>query len=125
MLAWFRARASRIAMAAVVSLATLGTSAITPHEDDCHDSSCAMLAVAHDADDHRVGGPASSADEHPLHCLVCHWTRTFRPQIATKVVAVPAVLIRMYSRFDLITLARNAQVAQPPLRSPPASPVKT
>ena len=124
MLHWFRSRASGVAATLLLSLAALGGSAVSPHEDDCHDPGCSVVVVEHDATAHRITTPSTIADSHPLHCLVCHWTRTFRPQITTKFIAAPAVLIRTYSRFDLITLARKAQVAQPPLRSPPASPVE-
>jgi len=48
--------------------------------------------------------------------------RSFRPHITTKFVAGPVVLTRAFVHFDRITVARNAQVAQPPLRSPPVPP---
>jgi len=125
MLHWFRSRASGVAATLLLSLAALVGSVVSPHQDDCHDPGCRLVVVEHDAAAHRITAPSTrTADSHPLHCLVCHWTRTFRPQITAKFVATPAVLIRTYVRFDLITLARNAQVAQPPLRSPPASPVE-
>ena len=122
MLFWFRAHASRIAITAMLSLATLGASAVTPHVDDCHESACLTMAVEHDADAHRFTAPPTDTDTHHLHCLVCHWVRSFRPHITTKFVAAPAVLVRAFDHFDRITVARNAQVAQPPLRSPPVPP---
>ncbi|NOT24824.1 MAG: hypothetical protein HOP16_01870 [Acidobacteria bacterium] len=121
MLCWFRTRASGVAATLLLSLAALGGSAVSPHEDDCHDPGCDAIVV-HDATAHRITAPSTFANSHPLHCLVCHWTRTFRPQVTTKFVAAPAVFIRVYARFDLIMVARNAQIAQPPLRSPPVPP---
>ena len=123
MLSWFRSRASGVAATLLLSLATLGVSASLPHEDDCHDAGCRAIVVEHDAAAHRIAAPSSSVDPYPLHCLVCHWSRSFRPPITTKFVATPAVYTGIRVHFDLITVARRAQVAQPPLRSPPPSPV--
>jgi hypothetical protein len=123
MLSWFRSAASGVAATLLLLLAALGAAAVSPHEDDCHDPGCMGIVVEHDASDHRFTAPSTIAESHPLHCLVCHWTRTFRPPIAVKFVAAPAVLVRVYPRFDFITVARRAQVAQPPLRSPPSSPL--
>jgi len=122
MLSWFRSRASGVAATLLLSLATLGVSASLPHEDDCHDAGCRAIVVEHDAAAHRIAAPSTSAAPHPLHCLVCHWTRSFRPPITTKFVATPAAYAGIRIHVDLITVARNTQVAQPPLRSPPASP---
>lgn len=122
MLRWFRVHASRIAITAIISLATVGVSAVSPHEDDCHDAACRAMAVEHDAAAHRVAAPSTSVDAHPLHCLVCHWARSFRPPITTKFVAAPAVHTGIRIHFDRITVARNAQIAQPSPRSPPSSP---
>jgi hypothetical protein len=124
MLSWFRSTASSVAATLLVSLATLGVSFYAPHPADCHDADCGTILVAHDASAHRVGAKTSTADTHPLHCLVCHWARSFRPHITTKFVATPAAYTGIRLQFDLITVARNAQVTQPPLRSPPASPLE-
>jgi len=123
MLRWFRTNATRIAFATLTSLVSLGASAVSPHGDDCHDGDCLPMAVEHDADAHRFVAPPTAADAPHLHCLVCHWTRSFRPNITTKVVSAPVVLVRAFVHFDLVAIARNAQVALPPLRSPPSSPL--
>jgi len=123
MLNWFRSTASNVAATLLLSLAPLGVSASLPHEADCHDAGCWAIVVEHDAAAHRIAAPSSSLDPHPLHCLVCHWARSFRPPIATKFVATPAVYTGIRVHLDVITVARRAQIAQPPLRSPPASPV--
>jgi len=123
MLSWFRSRASGVATTLLLSLATLSVSLYAPHAVDCHDTDCGTIFVAHDASAHRIRANTSTADTHPLHCLVCHWARSFRPHITTTFVATPAAHTGIRVHFDLITVARNAQVAQPPLRSPPASPV--
>jgi hypothetical protein len=123
MLSWFRSTASGVAATLLMSLATLGVSLYAPHPVDCHDAECGTILVAHDASAHRVGANTSTADTHPLHCLVCHWARSFRPHITTTFVATPAAYAGIRLHFDFIPVARNTQVAQPPLRSPPSSPV--
>lgn len=122
MLSWFRSTASGVAATLLLLVATLGVS-YAPHPEDCHDADCGTILVVHDASAHRVGASTSTADTHPLHCLVCHWARSFRPHISTTFVDTPAADAGIPLHFDLITVARNTQVAQPPLRSPPASPV--
>ncbi len=115
---WFRLHASRIATVAMLSLVSVGLSAAGPHQDDCHES-CQPLAVEHDASAHRVTAPAG-ADDQPLHCLVCHWTRSFRPRTEARVVTAPAVEPGVPLHVEFVTAAVSAPVAQPPLRSPPA-----
>ena len=117
MLAWFRLQASRVATVAVASLAGAGGSALAPHYDDCHDAPC--VVVQHDASAHRIGAPAS-AGVQPLHCLVCHWARSFRPRTEARVAPAPVVATRAYIPVEFLTASIAAPVAQPPLRSPPA-----
>jgi hypothetical protein len=119
MLHWFRVHASRIAIAAIASLAAVGVSASSPHEDDCHDAACRAMAVEHDASAHSIGAPPTATDAHPLHCLVCHWVRSFRPRTEAKILSTPAVETGTAVHVELFTAARSAQIAQPPLRSPP------
>jgi len=123
MLRWFRVHASRIAVAAIVSLGTVGVSAVSPHEDDCHDAACRAMAVEHDASAHQIGAPSAESDVHPLHCLVCHWVRSFRPRTEAKILSMPVAETGITLHIESFTAARSTQVAQPPLRSPPDSPV--
>jgi hypothetical protein len=120
MLRWFRARASRIAATLIVSLTALGGSLLAPHPIDCHDE-CAA-AVTHDASAHGMRANVPATEEHPLHCLVCHWARSFRPQTETRFVPAPAAQAGTRVHVVVFTVAPSDQVAQPPLRSPPASP---
>jgi len=107
----------------MASLAAVGASAVSPHEDDCHDAACRAMAVQHDATAHSMGAPPTGADTHPLHCLVCHWVRSFRPPTESKILSTPAAEAGTALHIELFTAAAAAPVAQPPLRSPPASPV--
>jgi hypothetical protein len=122
MLRWFRVNASRIAIAAIASLAAVGTSAVSPHEDDCHDPACRAMAVEHNPAAHSIGAPSTDGDIHPLHCLVCHWVRSFRPPTEARTLSTPAAEAGIAIHVELFTARRSTQIAQPPLRSPPASP---
>ena len=124
MLRWFRVHASRIAITAIISLAAVGLSTVSPHEDDCHDAACLAMAVEHDAAAHRIGAPPVGTDAHPLHCLVCHWVRSFRLRTEAKVLSTPAAEAGTAVHVEIFTAAASAPAAQPPLRSPPSSPVK-
>lgn len=123
MLRWFRLHASRIALAAMISLAAVGVSAVSPHEDDCHGAACRDLAVKHDAAAHRIGAPPAGAEAHPLHCLVCHWGRSFRPRTEARILSTPVAEVGVVVHVEIFTAAASAPAAQPPLRSPPSSPV--
>jgi hypothetical protein len=120
MLKWFRARASSIALVAMLSMAAVGGSAVVPHEDDCHD---ACPAAGHNPAAHRIGGKSVDADSHPLHCLVCHWARAFRPRTEARVVSAPSTEATVNIYIEIVSISGRAPVAQPPLRSPPASPI--
>ncbi|MBI2828044.1 MAG: hypothetical protein HYX77_02070 [Acidobacteria bacterium] len=124
MLRWFRIHASRIAITAIVSLAAVGVSSISPHEDDCHDAACWAVAVEHDAAAHRFDAPPAGTGAHPLHCLVCHWVRSFRPRTEAKSLLTPAAEAGTVVPVELFTAAAAAPAAQPPLRSPPSSPLE-
>lgn len=123
MLNWFRRHASRIAATAIVSLTAVGGSALTPHQDDCHDAECPAVAVEHNAAAHRIAAPPRGTDAHPLHCLVCHFVQSFRPRPESKILSTPAIEAGIAIHVELFTAARRTQVAQPPLRSPPLAPV--
>ena len=122
MLCWFRAHASLIATMAMVSLATLGASAVSPHVDDCHDSACLAMVVEHDAAAHRIAAPSAGDDVHPLHCLVCHWLRSFRPQTEARVLFASVAETGTVLHIELFAASVAAPASQPPLRAPPVSP---
>jgi hypothetical protein len=121
MLQWFRARAASIATTAMLAMAAVGGSAVVPHADDCHDVACGA-PVEHDAAAHRIGATPVDADNHPLHCVVCHWVRAFRPGLEERFVSAPHSDPAVEFHADVVTITGRAPVAQPPLRSPPPSP---
>jgi hypothetical protein len=123
MLQWCRVRAPRLAAITLVWMVAVGGVSVAPHQDDCHDAACSAIAVEHDPSAHRVGGPAVADDSHPLHCLVCHWVRAFRPHTEARFVSAPASDAGVRLPVQLFDLTGRAPVAQPPLRSPPAPPI--
>ncbi len=123
MLQWFRVQAARVAAATLVWMMAAGGAAVAPHEDDCHDAACSPIVVEHDASAHRVGAPSVEDDGHPLHCLVCHWVRAFRPRTEVRFVSAPASQAAVRLPVRSFVIPSRAPVAQPPLRSPPASPI--
>jgi hypothetical protein len=119
MLFWFRRRASRIAKLAILALAAAVASTVVPHGDDCHDAPCTV--VQHDASAHRIGAP-SGRDAEPVHCLACHWARSFRLRTEARALTAPASGPGTTLHVECFTAAAGAPAAQLLLRSPPASP---
>lgn len=117
MLHRFRARARAIASVLLVALATLG--GVSAHGAECHDDEV-YAAGPHDAAAHRVGSPAPDAGQ-PLHCILCHWSRTPRPS-AEGGHQVYAPAPHAFA-FPADTPRPVASIAFPfrPLRSPPAA----
>ena len=122
MLRWFRSTAPGIAGTLLLSLAALGVSFYAPHPADCHDADCGAILVVHDASAHRLTANPSTAEPQPLHCLVCHWARSFRPRIEVRFITAPAAQAGVVVHIEYFTAAARARAAQPPLRSPPSSP---
>jgi hypothetical protein len=123
MLKFVRTRSSSVAAALLVSLLSLQL----PHTADAdHDSHGSLALFAHDPSTHAIGKQAPGGEAPPLHCVVCHIARSFRPQTAASSPPVPVVSTRTLVHIDVFTAARPAVVAQPPLRSPPPpSPLAT
>lgn len=119
---WFRARTARIAAVLVAWMALVGASAIVPHEDDSHDT-YASVAVEHDHSAHRVEAADTDVENHPLHCLVCHWVRAFRPRTEARIASLPAAGAGISLPLERFSISATAPVSQPPLRSPPSSPI--
>jgi hypothetical protein len=120
MLRRFRERSAHVAAALVVLFAMVGA----PHSaDPHHDAGHGVALVAHDESAHRVGAAASDTDSRPLHCLVCHLARSFRPRTEARSISAPATRVAVRIHIEIFTASSAALIAQPPLRSPPASPV--
>jgi hypothetical protein len=121
MLGWYRRQASALAAALLVAFMALGVANAAPHHDDCHDSLCVTSVAAHNAADHRVEGPPQP-DEHPLHCVLCHCIRAFKPAAVSAHREAPSIPDDAIVHAPFIGTPASFPAAQPPLRSPPASP---
>ena len=117
MLTQFRHRARAIAAILLVAVAPLGLPhSFNPHHDDDHH------VVRHDASTHRIGSFDSDQDQHPLHCLACHWVRSLRLRSATVDLAEPHYQSAKLHHWQISFEADGRSLVQPPLRAPPASP---
>src|SRR5262245_49500810 len=121
MLSWVRRHSRAVALVTLVSLTTLTVWSAAPHGTGCHESECASIVPPHDASSHRLGRE-SAAEQHPLHCVLCHWTRLVRPPAATA-HHVEAVVEAGVISHDVSSVSpQHVFAARPPLRAPPASP---
>lgn len=121
-MAWYRARARSLAALLLVAWASLGAATAAPHHDDCHDAVCLTTPVeTHDHSSHRLHSPPVPA-EHPLHCVVCHWIRAFKPLWQSE--NAPAVTTPVAVAVHVVSTASPSAfpAAQPPLRAPPIAP---
>ena len=118
MLQRFRSRARAVASVLLVALATLG--GVSAHGAECHDVD-AYAAGPHDASAHRIGAPAPDAGQ-PLHCILCHWSRTPRPSAegGHQVHQPPAQDFAFHAETPRPVNAIAFSFR--PLRSPPAPP---
>ena len=112
----------RRATAQVLCVALLAVSiASGVHTSGDRDADCAILLVAaHDASAHSFRESSSLPDEHPLHCLACHWARSFRPCAETGSLTAPDDDPGARFLAEALPIPVSSTVAQPPLRSPPA-----
>ena len=118
MLQWFRTRARVVAAATLVSLTALGGLSSATHGADCHEDDCAYSLLSHDPYEHGIVATQDDAG-HPLHCILCHWTRSLRPSTeAVHQIARP-VTSDVRPHTDIPAALSPVQAAQPPLRSPP------
>jgi hypothetical protein len=122
MLSWFRLQRRSLASVVLLSLAVMGASSAAPHADDCHDTACAGVYVPHDESAHRLRAGSSEDSRHPLHCTVCHLTRSFSRVVqVSQNLSIPPERVVRYE-VHLVRAPRTSPAAQPPLRSPPSSP---
>ena len=122
MLTFVRARTSSVAAALLVSLLSLQL----PHPADAdHDSHGALALFAHDPSSHAVRDALPHDAAPPLHCVVCHLARSFRPQADATSLAIPVVSTGTQNHLKVFTAAHPLLLAQPPLRSPPPTPFFT
>jgi len=120
--AMYRIRPHLRPLAATVLLlvSVLGAWSTFAHGLDCHDRDGEPVVVVHDASAHAFRSTAPPADERPVHCVLCHWTRVFGPGVYS-VATSPDVASRTFAApIADVVVARLIGSAQPPLRAPPA-----
>ena len=117
MLRWFRAGSRPLAAAILVAFVGLGGLSTASHGTDCHDEECSA-AAPHDPDAHRITAP-DAATSHPLHCVLCHWSRSTRPSTETTHHLISPAADDVRPHAEVTGTPSPAQAAQPPLRSPP------
>jgi hypothetical protein len=121
MLSRLRKRCSFVATLLALFVATVGA----PHSSDPkHDSDRAILvvvAVPHSETDHQLQAAVADPAGHESHCVICHFARSFRPRGDARPVSAPPSDTAAHLPFEVFSAAPTALVAQPPLRSPPAS----
>jgi hypothetical protein len=123
MLAWYRDRARAVAGALLMTLASLAAATGTRHHDDCHDAVCLTAVVPHDAASHSFEGPPVP-DDHPLHCVICHWIRGFKPAAHAIHAGAPSIPDAALVHAPFVGTPASFPAAQPPLRSPPVPPAR-
>jgi hypothetical protein len=123
MLSRLRERSACICGLLAVFFAAVGS----PHSTDPrHDADRAIVAagfVAHDETDHQLRTPVPDSESSDAHCVICHFARSFRPRTEGRVLSAASVRLAEYHLHEIFAAPSAALVAQPPLRSPPASPI--
>lgn len=121
MLRWFRAKSRPLAVAVFVLLSAMGASSVASHGADGHDEHGLRLVV-HDASAHAFTSGSSTAQDHDLHCVLCHLTRAARRPSMQASALEPAPRSQATpSRGPVARVASVFPAAEPPLRSPPLS----
>jgi hypothetical protein len=120
MLQWFRAQARAISSVALVALATITVLSAAPHDEDCDDTPCTATG-RHDPGDHTIAGATSTSDR-PLHCVLCHCTRTVRPSAGAFQPLAPFVEVTCRRAEDTSGARQPSLARQPLLRGPPTTP---
>jgi hypothetical protein len=114
---WQRATARVLCVALLIASITSVTHARTDCDGDC----AAALVVGHDASAHSIRSDTALPDEPPIHCLACHWARSFRPSATAGYLDAPAQDAGLRCLVEAAPVAAVSTIAQPPLRSPPFS----
>jgi hypothetical protein len=110
----FRRHARLAAAALLVSFATLGV----PHSfDPYHDWN--RGPIPHDESAHSLAAQDSGQTSHPLHCLACHWARSFKPRTVAAYMPAHQPRGAKYVQAETRVASSSHSAVQPPLRAPP------
>src|SRR5688572_9603652 len=83
----FRRHLRVLAAAVLVSVSAVGGWSALTHGPDHHDADGAVGFVVHDASAHAFRSPEAADGERSVHCVLCHWTRSFGPGLQSVSVA--------------------------------------
>lgn len=118
--AWLRPHVRIFAAVVLASLTTTGAWSVAEHGPDCHENECMAVAV-HDASAHAFRGAEPADNAHHVHCVLCHWTRTFGPSVESVSLAPSAVVLASQIVARVVRVAPAFPAGRPPLRSPPTA----
>lgn len=123
MLKGVRGQVSSIAATVLLALLTATVSqTLASHTPDEHDIGWTRpVAVPHDESDHRITAGQPGDSTHPLHCLACHWVRSFRPLRSALAHQAPDLEPRASLHFGALPAPTTLVTAQLTLRSPPSA----
>jgi hypothetical protein len=121
MLSGLRDRASSVARTVLLALlAATASQVLAIHTPDEHDIAWVpSVAVPHDESAHQITAPTADDAAHPLHCLVCHWARAFKPVQSALAHQGPVLEPRAALHFAALPAPTTLVAAQLTLRSPP------
>jgi hypothetical protein len=108
----------------LVLVSVVGAWSTAAHGLDCHDRDGAPVFVAHDASAHAFRSAVLPEEERPVHCVLCHWTRTIGPGVQSVYTALEVVSRTLAAPAPDSVASRFVASAQPPLRAPPAVPTR-
>src|SRR5689334_18669086 len=120
MLHHVRGHLRAFAATVLVLVSAVGAWSTAAHGLDCHDRDGAPVFVAHDASAHAFRGAVLPEEERPVHCVLCHWTRTIGPGVQSVYTALDVVSRTLAMPARDAVASRFVAAAQPPLRAPPA-----
>jgi len=115
MLGWFRRRARSTALVVLWSLTALAGLAASPHAIDCDDEPGTAVS-AHNPDGHAIGAVRTS--DEPLHCVLCHWIRSF----SADGVRAPRLTVARPPSLAVASIAAQPTLAAARLHLAPRAP---
>jgi hypothetical protein len=116
---WFRARARWFAAVTTAALVSLTCVTSAAHGFECHEDECGSIVVPHDAASHAVTAGSTAAAGGPLHCVLCHWTRSTRPAPEPALLLARPAAEAVCAQINVGATLSPAHAGQPSLRSPP------
>ena len=93
--------------------------AFASHTPDEHDIQ--PVAIPHDESAHQLSAASPVTAAHPIHCLLCHWVRAFKPSRSLAAHDGPHLGPSAAVPFVALPARTTLVAAQLTLRSPPST----